>query len=679
MAFPTRTLTFLAALIVVAVRECHAQESIDKTDVASSWVYRCSESKKCERVLAHHPLDPNKDFSLAKCKLTCGMCGRLWPKPNEGSGSCNNTGSIANFNPNDVTIEMQNENKNTLDYLTSTLHKYLDFLKIKTNDTNEARSIKINVDIENIEVNPRITRNTDERYKLEIAMNSDGGGDYIAIDIDAATYFGARHALDSLSQFWTFDEGVKDTDKGTFIVLKDIKLIDEPEFQHRGILLDTSRNFFPKERILNIIDGMSFSKLNVLHWHITDSHSFPIKLERYPKTTGRMADIGAYNENSKYTLADVREIVEHANINGIRVIPEFDSPAHVGFGWYQMNGWDRFTVCVDHQPWEDYCVEPPCGQLNPFSDDMYSVLNDLFDEYLDIFNADSFHVGGDEVNQACWAESQIVNDDMREHGFDFDLSNEEGFHKAWMYYHDRQLSILKALENDKGLSPKEYIIWTSGLTAQPYIDRLSPQNYTIQIWTDPTNMNDQTINDIVNNGNDMIFSNTDTMYLDCGYGAWVGSEGNNWCSPYKGWQQQYGNDPYEILKSRGFYIDEELKNRIRGSEAAMWSEQVDSTTVEGKLFPRISAVGERLWSGPNENWKNDYMEVEIRMVAHRQLLVDRGIEADALQPEYCLLSEGSCELHNFDKSSGGSITTSVFGSYELLISILLFKFMLFFI
>ena len=42
---------------------------------------------------------------------------------------------------------MQNENKNTLDYLTNTLNKYLDFLKIKTIDTNEARSIKINVDI----------------------------------------------------------------------------------------------------------------------------------------------------------------------------------------------------------------------------------------------------------------------------------------------------------------------------------------------------------------------------------------------------------------------------------------------------------------------------------------------------------------------------------------------------
>ena len=86
-----------------------------------------------------------------------------------------------------------------------------------------------------------------------------------------------------------------------------------------------------------------------------------------------------------------------------------------------------------------------------------------------------------------------------------------------------------------------------------------------------------------------------------------------------------------------------------------------------------------MWSGPNENWKNDYMEVEIRMVAHRQLLVDRGIEADALQPEYCLLSEGSCELHNFGNGSGGSITTSAFGSFKLLALLLLFKFVLFFI
>ena len=49
-------------------------------------------------------------------------------------------------------------------------------------------------------------------------------------------------------------------------------------------------------------------------------------------------------------------------------------------------------------------------------------------------------------------------------------------------------------------------------------------------------MRNDTIHDIVQNKNDMIFSSTDALYLDCGYGAWVGSEpeGLSWCSPYKG-------------------------------------------------------------------------------------------------------------------------------------------------
>ena len=32
---------------------------------------------------------------------------------------------------------------------------------------------------------------------------------------------------------------------------------------------------------------------------------------------------------------------------------------------------------------------------------------------------------------------------------------------------------------------------------------------------------------------------------------------------------------------------------ILGGEAAMWSEQVDSAAVMGKLWPRLSALGER--------------------------------------------------------------------------------------
>jgi hypothetical protein len=45
----------------------------------------------------------------------------------------------------------------------------------------------------------------------------------------------------------------------------------------------------------------------------------------------------------------------------------------------------------------------------------------------------------------------------------------------------------------------------------------------------------------------VIFSNYDAWYLDCGYGGWVAA-GNNWCSPYKGWQLAYDNSPRQIYR-----------------------------------------------------------------------------------------------------------------------------------
>jgi len=82
----------------------------------------------------------------------------------------------------------------------------------------------------------------------------------------------------------------------------------------------------------------------------------------------------------------------------------------------------------------------------------------------------------------------------------------------------------------------------------------------------------------------MIFTNYEATYLDCGFGAWVG-EGNNWCSPYSGWQEQYSNDMLGLLEQRGF-DKKDMKRLVLGGETAMWTEQADSATVEMKVFPR---------------------------------------------------------------------------------------------
>ena len=78
---------------------------------------------------------------------------------------------------------------------------------------------------------------------------------------------------------------------------------------------------FPK-----VVDSLSFSKMNVFHWHITDTQSFPLHLPSLPE----FSRYGAYSSDKIYTTEQVRDLVTYARDRGVRVIPELDAPAHVG-------------------------------------------------------------------------------------------------------------------------------------------------------------------------------------------------------------------------------------------------------------------------------------------------------------------------------------------------------------
>lgn len=146
--------------------------------------------------------------------------------------------------------------------------------------------------------------------------------------ITADTFFGARHGLETLSQLIVFDDV-----RNRIEIPNQVSITDGPVYPYRGVLLDTSRNFVDKATILRTIDGMAMSKLNTLHWHIVDSHSFPYVSRTWPE----FSKFGSYTPTKIYSENDVKDIVEYGLVRGIRVLPEFDAPAHVGEGWQWVN------------------------------------------------------------------------------------------------------------------------------------------------------------------------------------------------------------------------------------------------------------------------------------------------------------------------------------------------------
>ncbi|KAK6010029.1 glycosyl hydrolase family 20, domain 2, partial [Ostertagia ostertagi] len=85
--------------------------------------------------------------------------------------------------------------------------------------------------------------------------------------------------------------------------IRSASIQDQPRFPHRGTLIDTGRHFLSLSIILQHLDVMSQNKMNVLHWHIVDSESFPYTSAKFPD----MSLKGAYTPAHIYSIADMKK------------------------------------------------------------------------------------------------------------------------------------------------------------------------------------------------------------------------------------------------------------------------------------------------------------------------------------------------------------------------------------
>jgi len=644
-------------LLLVCLAAVSAQQFY-RTSSPFTYVCRTGKCVKVDRQ------DARQVLSLEKCKLTCGPFGQLWPKP---SGKVTIGKNVVSFLPQNVEIKgltaptediknLLNETtqifKDTIRYINPL---YKDNAEKAFNEEHEypehIRRATVYLELSVVSSVRDLELHEDESYT--IGVNNVKGN--ILVNILANTFFGARHGLQTLSQLMAYD-----CMHNSLMVVDKAIIIDKPVFTYRAITLDTSRNFYSIKSLKTMVDAMSYNKLNVLHWHITDTHSFPFYSKRVPQ----MVAYGAYSPYQVYYPEDIIELVKYARVRGVRIVPELDAPSHVGNGWQwaEKEGRGRMAVCVNQEPWQSFCVQPPCGQLNPLHEGMYDVLGEIYKDFLDVFQTDLFHMGGDEVNFNCWNTTQEIIDWMvtnrrRRTKEDFlDLWNSfqvKAFDKLTEANSRRVQEPVKNQNQNQNQQQKKMkaILWTSKLTEEGNLAKyLDPEKYIIQIWS---SVNDSTIAHLVDQGFQVIFTPYDTNYLDCGYGSWVG-EGNNWCSPYKGWKTIYQMNPFNVLKKLNVTLDNAPVNTrapivsrtsprdlVLGGAVAMWSEQVDDNSVEAKVWPRAAALAERMWSNPESGWK----DAENRFINNRDRMVNLGIRADGEQPRWCHQNDGLCYMN----------------------------------
>ena len=160
----------------------------------------------------------------------------------------------------------------------------------------------------------------DESYSLVIGAAS------TSAQITATTVWGALHAFTTFQQIVLYDS------KGGFYVEQPVNITDAPLYPWRAVMLDSGRNFLSVKAIQTQIDGMALSKLNVLHWHLDDTQSWPVQIAAYPQMTK-----DAYSPREQYSHSDIASLVSYGRARGVRIVPEVDMPGHSSSGWRQID------------------------------------------------------------------------------------------------------------------------------------------------------------------------------------------------------------------------------------------------------------------------------------------------------------------------------------------------------
>ena len=101
--------------------------------------------------------------------------------------------------------------------------------------------------------------------------------------IQSSAYQGIFYGIQTLKQLLSPQAAIAQP------TLHLMEINDAPAFQWRGMMLDVSRHFFPKDSVKKVIDILAMHKMNKFHWHLVDGIGWRIEIDQYPELTKRGA------------------------------------------------------------------------------------------------------------------------------------------------------------------------------------------------------------------------------------------------------------------------------------------------------------------------------------------------------------------------------------------------------
>lgn len=431
------------------------------------------------------------------------------------------------------------------------------------------------------------------------------------IDIYASHYPGVIRALDTLYQIIEEVEG----SKGIYrIKHAPITINDEPEFAYRGVMIDTSREYYYIDTIKQLLDGMMYARLNVFHWHFIDSDSIPMYSETYPDMTnytafqnGRYMETGEAHKSGTYQVQPeiytpkiVKEIVDYAKIRGIKVVPEFEGPAHLNaLGLYPE--FEDLINCFQKPEVQNYAQDiPPNAVIDVTNPKTYEFLENFMKDMAKNFDSDYWHLGGNDVDLGCLKKSENLGDFLS----NSNLKSEN----LPQYYISKVEEILHKIDSNKVAG-----YWYNN-------EKLEYQESDILQYTGSSRDALREVNS--HPKNKFILSPIDLYHMECGYSNYRG--GGSRCGRMTSWKSIWMFDTARINN----------KNQVLGGEALVWSEMTNEFDLFTKLFPRSAAMSFKYWNSQNPGGQGTAIEMLMRL---QYRLKARGIPTERICKLYLLL------------------------------------------